>query len=659
MIIDLESKNFRVRAGLGSLIFVLGVALAVGGMLFFHIEQLPPVYIVNVTMDLCAMVLAYILYICCILDKQWNGDNLNYFLLLLVTDFVGLNADMLCWLVDGKPEYRILCVGANTVFYCVSPILAYIFWRYVITFLNVEKQRSRKYDVIFRTGLFMAIGLRLLNIFFGYYFTVDENGVYHRGDFFTVAYIYSFAVMILTLILVVFARRRFKPYQIVALFVYSFVPVAVGIISIFFYGISLLCPVFMTTFLLMYCILNVVQGKEKSVAENELHMAAVIQENMLPRIFPPYPDRTEFDIFASMSPAKEVGGDFYDFFLIDDDHLALVIADVSGKGIPASLYMMVSKSLIKSQTLATGKEGSTSRILGNVNSQLCESNDLNMFVTVWLGILTVSTGELTYSNAGHEYPVFKKGKEPFKVEKTKHSPPLGCMDGIRFKEEKTRLEPGDIIFLYTDGVAEATNRDQELFGLDRLLASLNDETRGERSAMGIDFDVKYSVDMFVNGAPQFDDITMLTFKYSGKSKADNVMGYDEITVRAEVDNLDKIQGFIEERLDAAESSPKAAMQISVSVEEIYVNICHYAYKDKGGEGDATVRMRIVDGVAEIVFEDSGVRYDPLAREEPDVTLPAEEREIGGLGIFLTRKSMDDVSYEYKDGKNILTLKKKI
>ena len=137
------------------------------------------------------------------------------------------------------------------------------------------------------------------------------------------------------------------------------------------------------------------------------------------------------------------------------------------------------------------------------------------------------------------------------------------------------------------------------------------------------------------------------------------MEYDEITVRAEVDNLDKIQGFIEERLDAAESSPKAAMQISVSVEEIYVNICHYAYKDKGGEGDATVRMRIVEGVAEIVFEDSGVRYDPLAREEPDVTLSAEEREIGGLGIFLTRKSMDDVSYEYRDGKNILTLKKKI
>ena len=659
MSVDLNSRRFRIRAWVGSLIFLLGFALAIGGALYLYMGRLTPIFIVNVSMDLCAMVLGYILYICAVIDKQWNGENLDYFLMMIVTVFVGLYADMICWLTDGKPEYRILCIAANTVFYCVTPIVAYLFWRYVLTFLNVEKEKSFKFDVIFRIGLALAILVRILNLFFGYLFTVDESGTYHRSPAFILAYIYSFAVTILTLLLVVSARKRFKKFQIVALFIYTMVPVSVGVVSIFIYGLSLLCPVYMTTLLLIYCVLNVAQGQEKSVAENELRMASVIQDNMLPSTFPPYPDRHEFDIFASMTPAKEVGGDFYDFFLIDDDHMALVIADVSGKGIPAALYMMVCKSLIKSQTIALGVNGSTSQILFNVNEQLSSNNKMNMFVTVWLGIVTLSTGELTYSNAGHEYPIFKRGDEPFTVLKEKHSPPLGCMEGIRFKEFKTRIDPGDIIFLYTDGVAEATNRDNELFGLDRMLESLNDKSKGDRAAVDIDFDMKYSVDLFVKGAPQFDDLTMLTFKYYGGEPMNTDNSYDELTVKADVNNLDKVQGFIDERLEAAECSMKVQTQIDVAVEEIYVNICNYAYKDKGGEGDATVKMNITGGVAEIVFEDSGIQYDPLANEEPDITLSAEEREIGGLGIFITKKTMDEVLYDYKDGKNVLTLRKKI
>ena len=660
MSVDLESREFKIRAFAGSSLFLLGIVLAIGGMLFFHVEQLTPIFIFNVSIDLCAMILGYILYICAVIDKQWNGDNLDYFLLMIVTVFIGLYADMICWLTDGNPDFRSLCISANTVFYCVTPVLAYSFWRYVLTFLNVEKERSRKYDLIFRIGMFIAILVRVINLFFGFFFTVDESGTYHRGPFFMVAYVYSFSVLILTLVLVVIARKRFKSYQIVALFIYSFVPIIVGVVSIFIYGISLLCPVYMTTLLLIYCILNVVQGKEKSVAENELHMAAIIQENMLPRVFPAYPDRHEFDVFASMSPAKEVGGDFYDFFLIDDDHIALIIADVSGKGIPAALYMMVCKSLIKSQTISLGKNGSTAGILNIVNDQLSENNELNMFVTVWLGIVKISTGEMTYSNAGHEYPLIKKENEPFEIIRDKHSPPLGCMPGIRYKEQKTRFAHGDKLFLYTDGVAEATNRDNELFGLNRLLDSLNNMASGTDSAMEMDYEVKNSVNDFVNGAPQFDDLTILIFNYYGGDPMNqDVNPYNEITVKAEVSNLDAVQSFIDERLETAECSMKAQVQIGVAVEEIYVNICHYAYKDKGGTGDATVRMKVEDGVAEIIFEDSGIPYDPLANEEPDVTLSAEEREIGGLGIYITKKTMDEVTYEYRDGKNILTLRKKI
>ena len=192
-----------------------------------------------------------------------------------------------------------------------------------------------------------------------------------------------------------------------------------------------------------------------------------------------------------------------------------------------------------------------------------------------------------------------------------------------------------------------------------MLESLNDKSKGDRSAVDIDFDMKYSVDLFVKGAPQFDDLTMLTFKYYGGEPMNTDNSYEELTVKADVNNLDKVQGFIDERLEAAECSMKAQTQIDVAVEEIYVNICNYAYKDKGGEGDAKVKMKITDGVAEIVFEDSGIQYDPLANEEPDITLSAEEREIGGLGIFITKKTMDEVLYDYKDGKNVLTLRKKI
>lgn len=656
---DLGSKSFNAMAGAGSLVFLTGIALAVGGMQFLHMDQLTPIYIFNCTSDLCAMVLGYILYICCVVDRQWSGKNLEYFLLMIITIFIGLYTDEIAWLTDGKPELRILCIAANTAFYNASPLLAYLFWRYVLTFLNVEKERSRTFDYIFRGGLILALLLRVLNIFFGFYFTVDENGVYHRSEFFTIAYIYSFAVLLITLMLVVMARKRFKTSQVIALFIYCMVPVIVGVVSIFFYGISLLCPIYMTTLLLIYCILNVVQGQEKSAAERELKMASAIQENMLPRVFPPYPDRHEFDIFASMTPAKEVGGDFYDLFLIDDDHIALVMADVSGKGVPAALYMMVCKSLIKSQTLAIGHEGSTAQILRNINDQLSENNTLNMFVTVWLGIVTISTGDLIYSNAGHEYPIFKQGGEPFGIIKEKHSPPLGCIEGVRFKEFKAKLGPGDVVFLYTDGVAEATNRDNELFGLDRLLGALNDPSRGNRDAMTIDFDVKYSVDSFVKSAPQFDDLTMLTFIYLGPvtSAAPSLDECVNLTVRAETANLEKVQTFIDLALEDNGCSMKAQTQIDVAVEEIFVNICNYAYGEDGG--DATVSLRIGKGVAEIIFEDSGAAYDPLAKEDPDVTLSAEDRAIGGLGIYITKKTMDEVRYEYRDGKNILTLKKKI
>lgn len=388
---------------------------------------------------------------------------------------------------------------------------------------------------------------------------------------------------------------------------------------------------------------------EKERISTELNLATQIQADMLPRIFPPYPDRKEFDLYATMNPAKEVGGDFYDFFMIDYDHLALVMADVSGKGVPAALFMVIAKTLIKTRSQMGG---SPSEILADVNRQLCEGNTADLFVTVWLGILEISTGHVIASNAGHEYPAISKKGGDYELLKTKQSPAVATMEGLKFRQNEFDLEPGDIIYLYTDGVAEATNSNEELYGTDRMLEDL-DKTKNTSSEDILEA-MKKSVDDFTGEAPQFDDITMLCLRYFGGKKF-----VKELTIDADVNNLDEVLAFVDEQLEVHDCSPKIQMQIDVAVEELFVNIAHYAYNPK--TGPATVRVEILDNPLAVVitFIDNGVPYDPLAKPDPDVTLSAEEREIGGLGIYMVKKSMDDIQYEYKDGKNILKIRKNL
>ncbi|WP_026527416.1 PP2C family protein-serine/threonine phosphatase [Butyrivibrio sp. VCD2006] len=251
---------------------------------------------------------------------------------------------------------------------------------------------------------------------------------------------------------------------------------------------------------------------EKERIGAELNVATQIQADMLPRIFPPFPDRKEFDIYATMTPAKEVGGDFYDFFLIDDDHIALVMADVSGKGVPAALFMVIAKTLIKNRTMMGGSL-SPAEILCDVNNQLCEGNDAELFVTVWLGILQISTGVGIAANAGHEHPALRRKDSEYELIKYRHSPAVAMLDDIRFEEHEFKLNPGDSLFVYTDGVPEATNSADELFGTDRMISALNKNSAADATELlGI---VKDEIDSFVGDAPQFDDITMLSFRYLG------------------------------------------------------------------------------------------------------------------------------------------------
>lgn len=250
---------------------------------------------------------------------------------------------------------------------------------------------------------------------------------------------------------------------------------------------------------------------EKERMGAELNIATQIQASMLPCIFPAFPDRNEFDIYASMDPAKEVGGDFYDFFLIDEDHIALVMADVSGKGVPAALFMVIAKTLLKN----TAQSGiSPKEVLSQVNTQLCENNEAEMFVTVWLGVMQISTGHMVCANAGHEYPAIRRVGGQYELLHDKHGFVLAGMEGSRYREYEITLEKGDSLFVYTDGVPEATNAENELFGTDRMLEALNQNP--DAASEEVIREVQKAIEVFMKQAPQFDDITMLSMIYKGK-----------------------------------------------------------------------------------------------------------------------------------------------
>ena len=252
------------------------------------------------------------------------------------------------------------------------------------------------------------------------------------------------------------------------------------------------------------------EEREREIVANELRMANQIQTGALPHVFPPFPERREFDLFASMDPAREVGGDFYDFFMIDDDHLCLVIADVSGKGIPASLFMMNTKVLLKSYA-QTGI--APSEVLERANREICENNQAEMFVTVWLGILEISSGKLTAANAGHEYPVIGHPDSGFELIKDKHGFVIGGMEGMKYKDYELQLAPGDKLFVYTDGVPEATDPKNEMFGTARMLEALN--ANKDASPEEMLENVYKAVGEFVGDAEKFDDMTMLGLDYHG------------------------------------------------------------------------------------------------------------------------------------------------
>ena len=383
--------------------------------------------------------------------------------------------------------------------------------------------------------------------------------------------------------------------------------------------------------------------------ESELSLARDIQASMLPVVFPPFSEKKDlFDIYALMQPAKEVAGDFYDFFLIDDDHLAIVIADVSGKSVPAAMFMMQARTLIKNTLLINHNPA---EMLTEVNKRLCEGNDRGFFVTGWIGVLDINTGHMVYSNAGHTPPAICRNGM-FTFLKCKPGFILGGLDTIHFELAEIQLKPQEAIYLFTDGVDEAENARHELFGNDRLLEVLNENSTANMQELCLK--TKSSVEYYAREVEQFDDITMLALRYLGNEK--NVK---YLTVDADLENLATVTKFIDEQLEAAGCPPKTRIRMDVVLDELFSNISKHAYAP--GKGKVTIRTEILEDskTFSMTLLDSGVEFDPTAYINPELEKPAKERKIGGLGLFLVRKTVDEMIYKRENGQNILTVTKRI
>ncbi len=377
---------------------------------------------------------------------------------------------------------------------------------------------------------------------------------------------------------------------------------------------------------------------EEERQAKDLAMARTIQTSALPDVFPAYPDHFEFDIFARMDTAREVGGDFYDFFFVDATHLAFLVADVSGKGVPAAMFMMAAKTTIRSvaRTVSDPAE-----MMTLVNDRLSDGNDAEMFVTAWFGVLDVSSGAIVYVNAGHNPPLVRRANGAIEWLKGTRGLVLAAMPGAKYKSVDFKLEAGDTLFLYTDGVTEATNPKLELFGEARLLETL---AKAKRPFCG---DVRAAVDMFAAGAEQADDMTMLSLEYFGPPMV------REKTVRAAMDEMPALSAFLDEALAATDCPPAISAKMMVCLDEIASNVVKFS-----GSPDITMRLEYAKGLRSwrLTIVDSGTAWNPLTHVDPDITLSAEERPIGGLGILMVKKMVDDVRYTRDGDSNVLSMR---
>ena len=390
---------------------------------------------------------------------------------------------------------------------------------------------------------------------------------------------------------------------------------------------------------------------QKGRIEGELNVARDIQMSMLPKIFPPYPDRDDIEIYGRLTPAKAVGGDLFDFF-IRDEKLFFCIGDVSGKGVPASLVMAVTRAQFRT---ISAHEAMPDRIVGVLNEMMADGNDSNMFVTFFLGVLDLPTGRLRYCNAGHDHPLLI-GKT-IGMLPCDSNIPVGVMSGWKFTMQETLIDPQTTVFLFTDGLTEAEDVDHQQFGEQRVVEEARRlHNTGQDVPDTLVACMTDAVHRFVGEAEQSDDLTMLAIQYT-KRQLDTKL-QRSIILPNDVQTVPQLAAFVDELCETLGFDMALTMQMNLAIEEAVVNVMSYAYPT-GTKGYVNIVAEANAVRLKIMISDSGVPFDPTTKAEVDTTLTAEERGIGGLGIHLVRKIMDSINYERIDGKNVLTLRKKI
>jgi len=446
-------------------------------------------------------------------------DARKYFQIFFSLILLYITAHLARDLMDGRGGAGIK-VALNIITFVevlTAGIMTHIMSLLVAYVCRMDKKAMKRVVVLLYAILVLHALILVVDLPTHFVYFFDETNVYHRGNLYLLSNLCPVLMMLVDVVLLIRYRKNPDKRIYIAFWIYIAAPVLAIILQSFSKDVQFIIFATVGASVNMFSVIIARQNEqyekqqmESSRLEAELNMASSIQADMLPNIFPAFPDRTEFDIYATMDPAKEVGGDFYDFFLVDDDHLCVVIADVSGKGVPAALFMMATKIILSNHAM-TGK--SPAKILSDANAAICSNNREEMFITVWLGILEISTGTLTFANAGHEDPVVYSSNEGFALIKEKHGFVMGGMDGVNYKESSIQLHKGAKVFLYTDGVPEATNAEKQLFGVDRMIEALNENVKA--SPEQILKNVRAAVDGFVRDAEQFDDLTMVCIEYKG------------------------------------------------------------------------------------------------------------------------------------------------
>ncbi len=391
----------------------------------------------------------------------------------------------------------------------------------------------------------------------------------------------------------------------------------------------------------------------KDRMESELNIGRDIQMSMLPLSFPAFPEQGEFDVHAALYPAQEVGGDFYDMFMIDLDHFCFCVGDVSGKGVPAALFMAVTKTLIKSRA---ANDLSPASILSHVNSESAEGNDSAMFVTLFLAILNLDSGEMVYSNAGHNPPYLMRASGEMERLQQRHGPVIGAVEGIAYGEDSTTLAPADMIYLYTDGVTEAMDIAGSLYSEQRLRDIL--AAADYPAARDAVEDTVNDVWRFQGDASQADDITIMSVRYHGPVTRE---GVTELTLKM-ANDISAIRAVNDDFSRYAEQQGLPATvqrRINVCLDELLNNIVSYGYceEESGEEHEIELHFRLLDSELVVTIIDDGRPFNPFGNEPPDTCLSVEERPIGGLGVHLVKSFMDKVRYERHGENNVVTLHK--